>query len=264
MAALSKPLPPGGRPAGVKRAGSIMAAIMHWLALDTSTDVLSMAVGHGDQVWAHTSAGGAQASLDGLPTVQRLMAEAGLRWQDLTAIVMGRGPGAFTGLRTACAMAQGLAWGADLPVLPIDTLLAVAEQARHAHPGAPEGERVLAVNDARMGQVYVAAYVHTAQGWQCERPSAVCAPEALDVPASWHAQPYAVAGNAQPVHAPVWPHRLTGPCWLASPSAEALIRLAPQAWSDGLAVPAEQALPLYVRDKVADTTAEREQRKALA
>lgn len=97
------------------------------LAFDTSTEQLSVAVqrGRDGQRFAHTGAGGAQASATLIPTVQALLAQAGLALGELQAIVFGRGPGSFTGLRTACSVAQGLAWGAGLPVLPVDTLLAV-------------------------------------------------------------------------------------------------------------------------------------------
>ena len=90
---------------------------MKLLAFDTSTDTLSIAVQHGTQVWTHSSPGGAHASGTLIPGVQGLLAQAGLALGDLQAIAFGRGPGSFTGLRTACAIAQGLAWGAGLPVL---------------------------------------------------------------------------------------------------------------------------------------------------
>ena len=102
----------------------------HWLAFDTSTDVLSLGLSARGQTTLRTLAGGAQASAQLIPQVLDLLAQASLGLADLQAIVFGRGPGSFTGLRTACAVAQGLAFGANVPVLPIDTLLAVAEDAR--------------------------------------------------------------------------------------------------------------------------------------
>ena len=106
------------------------------LAFDTSTQALAVALqwAGGRQAW--NGPGGAQASTLLLPTVQRLMDEAGLGFDDLDAIGFGRGPGAFTGVRTACSVAQGLAFGADKPVLPIDSLLIVAEDER-ARSGWP-------------------------------------------------------------------------------------------------------------------------------
>ena len=245
----------------------------HWLALETSTDTLSLAVMRGDQAWTHTSAGGAQASAQTLPQIQTLMAHAGLRYAELDAVVFGRGPGAFTGLRTACSVAQGLAFGADVPVLPVDTLLAVAEEARHAALGlraadavsTPTPTRVLAVLDARMDQVYVAAYEHTQGAWHCVQEAAVQNPEALSWPTHWHAgEPFIAAGNAWGIYAGRWPAGFTATQVQALPTASALLRLAPVAWAQGLAVSAEQALPLYIRDKVAQTTQERLEAKQQA
>ncbi len=239
--------------------------VHNWLALETSTDTLSLALARGEHVWAHTSVGGAQASVHTLPQIQALMSQAGLRFVDLDAVVFGRGPGAFTGLRTACSVAQGLAFGADVPVLPMDTLLAVAEEARHeAHQrNTPDTQaepttRVLAVLDARMDQVYVAAYEHTQGVWHCVQEAALQNPEALSWPDHWHdAASFMAAGNAWTVYAGRWPAAFSAEQMQALPTATALLRLAPQAWALGLAVPAQEALPLYIRDKVAQTTQER-------
>ena len=139
---------------------------MNLLAFDTSTDTLSIAVQHADAVVQHTGPGGAQASASLIPEVRRLLAEAGLSFDTLDAIVFGRGPGSFTGLRTACAVAQGLAFGArgglGVPVLPVDTLLALAEEARQQH-GCTQ---VVAVLDARMDEVYHAPYQYIDGAWQ--------------------------------------------------------------------------------------------------
>lgn len=257
-----------------------------WLALETSTDTLSIAVSRDAQTWAHTSAGGAQSSAQTLPQTLRLMGEAGLTFADLQAVVFGRGPGAFTGLRTACSVAQGLAFGADLPVLPIDTLLAVAEEARYARASIT---RVLAVLDARMDQVYVAAYecdisdarqTHSDSAntvvpvpvWRCVQDAELQNPDTLRWPSAWSADEvrapsdnspssrvpaFIAAGNAWGVYAGRWPEAFDAPQITALPTASALLRLAPQAWAQGRAVPPEEALPLYIRDKVAQTTEER-------
>ncbi len=250
-----------------------------WLALETSTDTLSLAVARGAQTWTHTSAGGALTSTHMIPQTLALLKEAGLALTDLQAVVFGRGPGAFTGLRTACSVAQGLAFGADLPVLPIDTLLAVAEEARavNALTGATPVTRVLAVMDARMEQVYVAAYEFTPNiadtareanqmhgTWRCVQEPELHSPESLHWPADWTndaaqtaSHVFIAAGNAWPVYAGRWPAALTAPQVMALPTAAALLRLAPAAWAAGEAVPPEEALPLYIRDKVAQTTDER-------
>ena len=225
---------------------------MNLLAFDTSTDTLSIAVQHGDAVWQHTGPGGAQASATLIPTVRSLMAQAGLSFDTLEAIVFGRGPGSFTGLRTACAVAQGLAFGAragqGVPVLPVDTLLAVAEEARHAH-GCTQ---MVAVLDARMDEVYhVRCEWVAAQGrWHTEADFGLGAPESVLAPAGW-----TVAGNARTPYgerlAPMAAHVA------ALPTATALLRLAPALLAAGEGVPASDALPRYIRDKVAQTTAER-------
>jgi len=225
---------------------------MNLLAFDTSTDTLSIAVQHGDAVWQHTGPGGAQASAALIPTVRSLMAQAGLSFDTLEAIVFGRGPGSFTGLRTACAVAQGLAFGArggqGVPVLPVDTLLAVAEEARHAH-GCTQ---VVAVLDARMDEVYHARceWVAAEGRWHTEADFGLGAPESVLAPAGW-----TVAGNARTPYgerlAPMAAHVA------ALPTATALLRLAPALLAAGEGVPASDALPRYIRDKVAQTTAER-------
>jgi len=224
---------------------------MNLLAFDTSTDTLSVAVQHGAQVLEHSGPGGAQASTTLIPAIRALLAQAGLTFARLDAVVFGRGPGSFTGLRTACSVAQGLAWGAGVPVLPIDTLLAVAEAARSAH-GATH---VLALLDARMNEVYAAEYAwRDAAGWRPLSNIAVLAPAAVPTPGAGAV----LAGNAFAAYADRLPAALQAlPRIAALPSADALLNLAPALLAAGAAVPAEQALPLYIRDKVAQTTAER-------
>ena len=234
---------------------------MNLLAFDTSTDTLSIAVQHGDAVWQHTGAGGAQASAALIPAIQRLLAEAGLGFDTLDAIVFGRGPGSFTGLRTACAVAQGLAFGArngqGTPVVPVDTLLAVAEEARHQH-GCTQ---VLAVLDARMNEVYSThcTWQEATRQWSTDADFGLCAPEALTLT---DAALWTVAGNAQAAYG----ERLLPQARhvAALPTATALLRLAPALLAAGAAVPASEALPRYIRDKVAQTTAEREALRAQA
>ena len=228
---------------------------MNLLAFDTSTETLSIAVQRGDRVWEHSGPGGAQASTTLITAVRKLLDEAGLELGQLDALVFGRGPGSFTGLRTACAVAQGLAWGANagrgIPVLPIDTLAAVAEQARDMH-GCCD---VVAVLDARMNEVYAAPYQWQAGAWKSQGALGLSAPEYVQVPPGW-----TVAGNAQAAYgerlAPGAGHVH------ALPTATALLRLAPHLLAAGQAVLAADALPLYVRDKVAQTTAERAAAKA--
>ncbi|MDR3455002.1 MAG: tRNA (adenosine(37)-N6)-threonylcarbamoyltransferase complex dimerization subunit type 1 TsaB [Rhodoferax sp.] len=245
---------------------------MKLLAFDTSTEVMSIAVAHDAQLWQHTGAGGAQASSTLIPAIQALMAQAGLRLEQLDAIAFGRGPGSFTGLRTACAVAQGLAFGAsakfphgasakvwpgtgassEVKVLPIDTLLAVAEEARYLH-GAT---RVRALLDARMDEMYLADYEFESNLWRPDGGFSLIQPENLQARAGW-----ALAGNVFAAYGA----RLAGqdaPCHAALPTATAMLRLAPGLIAAGRAVSADQALPLYIRDKVAKTTDERAAERA--
>ena len=225
------------------------------LAFDTSTDVLSMGVLADGRVQVRTLAGGAQASSTLIPAALEMLAQSGVGLSQLDAIVFGRGPGSFTGLRTACAVAQGLALGAQLPVLPVDTLLAVAEEAR-VRAGADDAPlTVLALLDARMDEVYSAAWDWDGRHWTPRSPLQVSAPEQVRLP---EAERVLLAGNAFEAYGQRLPagERLT-----ALPTADALLRLASALWAQGLAVPPEQAMPLYIRDKVAQTTAEREAAK---
>jgi tRNA threonylcarbamoyladenosine biosynthesis protein TsaB len=238
---------------------------MNLLAFDTSTERISAAVQRGDARWRYDGAGGPQASAALIPALLDLLAQAGLALADLDALVFGRGPGSFTGLRTACAVAQGLALGAALPVLPVDTLLAVAEDARGQ--STPRGAtHVLTLLDARMDQVYAAAYIWTDGAWQTASGMTVGAPEALALPASnAHNDPHPVdwvlAGNifnpSVDYGSRLPPPLRTFPRIDARPTADALLALAPARLAQGLAVAAHDALPLYIRDKVALTTAER-------
>ena len=234
---------------------------MKLLAFDTSTDSMSVAVTDGNRVWQHTGPGGAQASSTLIPAIFDLLAQAGQTLAGLDALVFGRGPGSFTGLRTACSVAQGLALGAQLPVLPVDTLLAVAEEALFQREGDwRTGElQVAALLDARMDEMYVQRFKRHKGQWAPLAGCSLIRPEHLTLePADT-----LLAGNVFGVYAARLPAGLQAlPCLSALPTAIALLRLAPALLAAGHAVPADQALPLYVRDKVALTTAERAQIKA--
>jgi len=225
------------------------------LAFDTSTEALAVALRTEAGVYTFDGEGGAAASMHLVPQIEGLLARAGLEFAALHAIAFGRGPGAFTGLRTSCAVAQGLAFGASLPVLPLDSLLIVAEGARaELGIGAGRGLELDVVMDARMGEVYAGAYAWTGERWACRREPALWGLDA------WHAAwapAQAVVGSALGVFG----DRLaTGPARrlpLPARRAEALLRLAEQAWRDDAGVDPARALPQYLRDKVALTVAER-------
>nr|WP_319564076.1 tRNA (adenosine(37)-N6)-threonylcarbamoyltransferase complex dimerization subunit type 1 TsaB [uncultured Rhodoferax sp.] len=227
---------------------------MNLLAFDTSTERMSIALqrGTGDTAmrWQHDAPGGALTSTHLIPEIQRLMALAGLQFGDLSAIVFGAGPGSFTGLRTACSVAQGLGFGAAVPVLPVDTLLAVAQDA-HQQLGAPERLAVTAMLDARMDELYTASYLFESGQWTCIKRYSLISPESLQCDAD-----HVLAGNVFAEYGERLPHggQQRVP---ALPTAQALLRLAPALLAAGAAVSAEQALPTYIRDKVAQTTQER-------
>ena len=222
------------------------------LALDTATETMSVALVDGAQQWVADEPGGMLASQRLLPLAFTLLERAGLALTDLDAIAFGRGPGAFTGLRTACSVAQGLAFGARLPVLAIDSLALLAEDAFAQHGVAD----LWVAMDARMDEVYAAAYRHDGVHWHAVRAPALWTLAALNE--AWRGQPPAcVAGSALDAFGARLP---TGAALrMAAPHnrAAALARLARAAWQRGEAVEAALALPLYLRDKVALTTAER-------
>ncbi len=238
---------------------------MKLLAFDTSTESMSIAVTRlvegQAQVWQHSGAGAAQSSLKLIPTVMALMQQAGMSLRQLDAICFGCGPGSFTGLRTACSVAQGLAFGADVKVLPINTLWAVAEDARFRHLAHAGDCQITAVLDARMDELYVATYAYASGAWSAVGNSAVMKPQALSLPESTLCR--VLAGNAPAAYG----ERLTGvppdvSRLEALPTAEAFLRLAPALLNAGAAVAPEDALPIYIRDQVAQTTAQRAAIKA--
>lgn len=228
---------------------------LKFLAFETSTDKMSVAVSRGSKTWYHHGAGGPNASAQLIPVIQDLLGQAQLTLNALTALVIGQGPGSFTGLRTACSVAQGLALGAHLKVIQVDTLMAVAEEARFQRAGQEKNQlqTVGVLMDARMGEVYAGAYAWQPESneWQSVLPLQVGPPEAMVAVLSRLPKPWDVlAGNGLDAQASAMPHAL------------ALLRLAPALWARGQAVLPEQVQPLYIRDKVAQTTAEREAIKA--
>ena len=227
------------------------------LAFDTATEQMSIGLAVGERVWTHEGAGGALASGALIPVILSLLGQAGVTLRDLDAVAFGRGPGAFTGLRTACSVAQGLAFGANKPVLPIDTLLTVAEDARAGHP-AWHGWVTM---DARMDEIYAGHYRFAAGQWEVMAAPRLTTPQALN--ALWReAPPEAVAGNALAAFGDRLQTGAAPRFEAALPRAAAMLPLARCLWAQGGAVDAAQALPTYLRDKVALTTAEREAAQA--
>jgi tRNA threonylcarbamoyladenosine biosynthesis protein TsaB len=233
---------------------SAAAAEAPLLAFDTATEAMAVALQSPAGCFSFNGLGGAAASAQLLPQIRRLLGQAGIGLVQLQAVAFGRGPGAFTGLRTACAVAQGLAFGASLPVRPVDSLLIVAEGQRIEHADAPADIDV--VMDARMGELYAARYVWADGRWSAVRAPALYTLDAVH--ALWTREPpRCVAGSALAAFG----QRLRSGSALRSSTeidrAAALMRVAQQAWRHEGGIDAADALPLYLRDKVALTETER-------
>ena len=172
--------------------------------------------------------------------------------QALDGIAFGAGPGAFTGVRIACGIAQGLAFAIDRPVVGVSTLEALAHEAFRVH-GA---KRVVACLDARMREIYAACYVREQDEWRAMREPAVMAPLALALP---DAEPWHGAGDGFAAYPDLAERlKLAGVDSNAVPSARAIGELALRRFAAGEAVSAPEARPFYVRHRVALTTAERD------
>ncbi|MCZ2291166.1 MAG: tRNA (adenosine(37)-N6)-threonylcarbamoyltransferase complex dimerization subunit type 1 TsaB [Burkholderiales bacterium] len=232
------------------------------LAFDTSTECMAVAVQTPRGRFTEDAPGGAAASAALLPTLQALLERAGAHWSDVAAVGFGRGPGAFTGLRTSCAVAQGLALGLGCPVVPVDSLLIVAEQARR-HLGGRASVDLGVAMDARMGETYAGRYLWQQERgheghWQALQSPGLWAPEALDE--AWaESPPQWCTGSALDLSADALLRACPPPRRVRAghERAAALIALVDRAWREGAGIDAAQALPLYLRDKVALTTAER-------
>ena len=246
----------------------------HILAIETSTTLCTVAlVSERDGQLTTT-----QRALEGtsghaasvLPLIEALLEECAVSRHALSAVAFGQGPGAFTGIRVACGVAQGLGLALGLPVIPVGALSAVAATASVRHPG----QLILAALDARMEEIYFAAYVDTpSQGLLVLQPPVLLA--AVDAPlfVSQRSALWLQRATAEVVDAPMV--CLVGEGWsvlgaraglpeqwieddlTARPEAQAMAPLALRAFKQGQAVPPEQAAPFYLRDKVAFTTAER-------
>lgn len=220
------------------------------LAIETSSETASVALLCGGVLLARQSSGIQTHSQTVLPMAQALLAEAGLGLRQCDAIAFGAGPGSFTGVRTACGVAQGLAFGAGLPVVPVVTLEAMAAACFDAHPSVAT---VLSILDARMNEIYWAQY---RRGGDLE---AIAAP-ALSAPADVRPKhPYALCGNGLAAYPEALAPLASGAlaCMTNLPDAAQVARLGAMRYGKGGQVAPEEAQPLYLRNKVAQTTAER-------
>jgi tRNA threonylcarbamoyladenosine biosynthesis protein TsaB len=228
---------------------------MKLLVLDTSTEFCSAALWLDGQIHARRVLAGQRHSSLLLPMVDELLRESAISLRQLDGIAYGAGPGSFTGLRIACAVTQGLAFGADLPVVGVSTLESIAVQT-----GA---DRVLTVLDARMAEVYWAAYQRESAGWRCVTEPALALPESVAVP---DGNDWVGAGNGFVALGEVLRPRLAAQLARIDdtimPDAAAMALLAAAAFTRGEGMDAALAAPIYLRDKVALTVDERRARKS--
>ena len=230
---------------------------MRILALDTSTEWCSVAAGDRSRWHVRAEHAGQAHSERILPLVRAVLAEVGVALSQLDGIAFGAGPGSFTGIRIGCGVAQGLALGADLPVIAIPTLEALAQEARRAH----QWDTVVSCLDARMREVYAAAYrfndASDGEQWRVLLEPTVLPPSALKLRLG-HDNACG-AGNAYAAYPSLGAELgLFAVDATLRPTAQSVGELALPRLAAGEGVDAAHALPLYVRHRVALTTAERE------
>jgi len=223
---------------------------MRVLALDTSTEYCSVALWQDGAVVERCELAGQKHSELLISMLDALLGEAGVKLLQCDGIAFGKGPGSFTGVRIACGATQGLALGANLPVFGICTLQALAEAS-----GKP---RVIAALDARMGEIYHAAYQRQNDAWKTVSEPCLCKPE--DAPAMIGADWFGIGSGfgmyGQALNAR-YHGQLLGVDGAAVPQAAAIAALGAAQFKLGNGVDAAEALPLYLRDKVALKTSER-------
>ncbi|HOX70276.1 MAG TPA: tRNA (adenosine(37)-N6)-threonylcarbamoyltransferase complex dimerization subunit type 1 TsaB [Dokdonella sp.] len=228
---------------------------MNLLALETSTECCSVALECNGEIVARSEYAPRRHAELLLPMCEEVLAEAGIVRRQLDAIAVGRGPGAFTGVRLAISAAQGIALALDVPVFPVSSLAALALDV------PVDGHALLAVIDARMGEVYAGVFERDIDGLvSLIGTESVGAPDRLVLAAG---SPWAVIGTGWGTYREAIVARLGAPpAWAESqrfPQAIAVARLARRNHAAGQGVAPEFALPVYLRDKVAYTTSERNQ-----
>jgi len=215
------------------------------LALDTATEACSVALLHDGKITTHYEVIPRLHAQKLLPMIKELLAGAGIGLSALDAIAFGRGPGAFTGVRIAIGVVQGLAFGLDRPVLPVSNLAVLAQRALREH-GATQ---VAAAIDARMDEVYWGCYREAAGEMRLVGEEAVMPPERAGLPVDASGEWFG-AGTGWGYAGRI-PVAVSGQDALMLPHAQDLLTLATFAWQRGEAIVADEAQPVYLRDKVA-------------
>lgn len=216
------------------------------LAIDTATEACSVALLHDGKVYSRYEVIPRLHAQQVLPMVQQVLDEAGIKLPVIDAIAFGRGPGAFTGLRIAVGVVQGLAFALNKPVLPVSSLAAIARRAWREQ-GA---EQVAVAIDARMDEVYWGCYAMQDGQMEPQGIEQVCAPEQVALPRT-AAGDWLAAGTGWQAYAGRINVAVSGQASESLPHAEDVLQLALHDWQQGRAVSAEQALPVYLRDQVA-------------
>jgi len=223
---------------------------MNLLGIETATEALSLAVSAADVVYEYSMPSGQRHAELILREIDALLARAGLGVSDLDAVAFGAGPGSFTGLRIGCGIAQGIAAARHLPVLGVSTLAALAETA-----GAP---RAIACLDARMGEVYHAAFEKRQDGLQEVIPPGLHRPGEVPIP---EGDGWVGCGRGFGAYREVLiarhGSRLAAVVPDMFPSAAAIVRLAAPRFATGEGLDPARAVPVYLRDRVALRTDER-------
>jgi len=226
---------------------------LNLLAVETSTELCSVALLRGDELFVEEAMAENRHSEMLAPMIRKVLERSHLRATDMDAFGFGQGPGSFTGIRIACGVVQGLAFAARRPVVPVPSLLALAEQSNEGH--------VIAALDARMNEAYLAAYTRNGDDWDEVISPRLASRDALP-----------------PLPGPRWAATGSGFDrfdWLREsyrrsvamriegdlPKARAVARIASRRFARGAGIAAEDAAPLYLRDKVALTTEERRAKK---
>jgi tRNA threonylcarbamoyladenosine biosynthesis protein TsaB len=231
------------------------------LAIETSAQACSVALAHAAGVVQRSRSAGARVAEHALAMIAELLADQSLTLRQVDAFAFGSGPGAFTGLRVACALVQGLAFAGDRPVVPVGSLRALAYgacgQARRADKDAASVPlRVMAAVDARMGQIYWAVYEGARAERQLAAPALAMPEQVAGLTAQW--RPHVIAGDALRAFDAAWP-ALNRTIRLPDAAADAsmIAELARTDLSAGRALAARDAVPEYVRNQVALTVAQR-------